>query len=65
MSVPADVAAFLERRLGFLDIAAVVAEVLAAMGPTEADDLAAVIARDTEARRLAANVCVKRFADAA
>ncbi len=59
------VAAFLERRLGFLDIAAVVAEVLAAMGPTEADDLAAVIARDTEARRLAANVCVKRFADAA
>ena len=59
------VAAFLERRLGFLDIAAVVAEVLAAMGQTEADDLATVIAHDTEARRLAANVCVKRFANAA
>lgn len=59
------VAAFLERRLGFLDIAAVVADVLAAMGPTNADDLAAVIARDAEARRLAAIICEKRFADAA
>ncbi len=59
------VAAFLERRLGFLNIAAVVADVLSAMGPTDADDLAAVIARDAEARKLANIMCVKRFANAA
>ena len=59
------VAAFLARRLGFLDIASVVAEVLAAMGAPEADDLANVVALDAEARRLAEAVCLSRLPNAA
>jgi 1-deoxy-D-xylulose-5-phosphate reductoisomerase len=59
------VAAFLARRLGFLDIALVVADVLAALGAPDADDLATVMALDAEARRLAEAVCRSRLANAA
>lgn len=59
------VAAFLARRLGFLDIAAVVADVLATMGAPDADDLASVMALDAEARRQAATACLSRLANAA
>jgi 1-deoxy-D-xylulose-5-phosphate reductoisomerase len=59
------VAAFLARRLGFLDIALVVADVLAALGAPDADDLATVMALDAEARRLAETVCRSRLANAA
>ena len=59
------VAAFLARRLGFLDIASVVADVLAAMGAPDADDLATVMALDAEARRQAATACLSRLANAA
>jgi 1-deoxy-D-xylulose-5-phosphate reductoisomerase len=45
---------FLERRIGFLDIARLVARVLDRMGAPPADSLAAVMAADAEARRLAA-----------
>jgi 1-deoxy-D-xylulose-5-phosphate reductoisomerase len=56
------VAAFLERRIGFLDIAAVVAEVLAALGTRPADDLAQVLALDAMAREAALPVCRRRAA---
>jgi 1-deoxy-D-xylulose-5-phosphate reductoisomerase len=56
------VAAFLERRIGFLDIAAVVAEVLAALGPRAADDLAQVLALDAMAREAALPICRRRAA---
>jgi 1-deoxy-D-xylulose-5-phosphate reductoisomerase len=56
------VAAFLERRIGFLDIAAVVAEVLAALGTRPADDLAQVLALDALAREAALPVCRRRAA---
>ena len=56
------VAAFLERRIGFLDIAAVVAEVLEAIGPHRADDLAQVLALDAMAREAALPVCRRRAA---
>ncbi len=59
------VAAFLARRLGFLDIVSVVADVLAAMGAPDADDLATVVALDAEARRLAEAVCLSRLPNAA
>ncbi|MBO1074280.1 1-deoxy-D-xylulose-5-phosphate reductoisomerase [Roseomonas marmotae] len=45
---------FLERRLGFLGIAAVVEESLAALGSPEVPDLAAVLALDAAARQDAA-----------
>ena len=48
------VAAFLERRIGFLDIAAVVEETLARVDGAPARDLDDLIAADEEARRLAA-----------
>ncbi len=47
------VAAFLRKRIGFLDIASVVQDVLASMGPRPADTLAQVAALDEEARRCA------------
>jgi 1-deoxy-D-xylulose-5-phosphate reductoisomerase len=47
------VASFLRRRIGFLDIAAVVESVLDRMGPRTADTIAAVVALDEEARRCA------------
>ncbi len=56
------VAAFLERRIGFLDIAAVVAEVLDALGPHRADDLAQVLALDAMAREATLPVCRRRAA---
>jgi 1-deoxy-D-xylulose-5-phosphate reductoisomerase len=47
------VEAFLQRRIGFLDIAGTVARVLDAMGAPAADSLADVIALDQAARRVA------------
>jgi 1-deoxy-D-xylulose-5-phosphate reductoisomerase len=47
------VAAFLERRLGFLDIARLVETVLDRLGAPPVPDLAAVLALDAEARRVA------------
>lgn len=44
---------FLERRLGFLDIASLVARVLDRMGSPPADSLDQVLAADAEARRVA------------
>jgi 1-deoxy-D-xylulose-5-phosphate reductoisomerase len=48
------VAAFLEGRIGFLDIAAVVEETLARIDGAAARDLEDLVAADSEARRLAA-----------
>jgi 1-deoxy-D-xylulose-5-phosphate reductoisomerase len=48
------VAAFLEGRIGFLDIAAVVEETLARIDGAAARDLEDLVAADAEARRLAA-----------
>jgi 1-deoxy-D-xylulose-5-phosphate reductoisomerase len=48
------VAAFLNRRIGFLDIARVVDSTLEKLGPQKADTLPLVVALDAEARRLAA-----------
>jgi 1-deoxy-D-xylulose-5-phosphate reductoisomerase len=56
------VAAFLDRRIGFLDIAAVVEATLDTLGPRPAATLEAVIALDAEARRIAADH-VRRRAD--
>ena len=53
------VAAFLQRRIGFLDIAAVVEAALAAMGHRPADDLEQVLAADAEARQVAAETCAR------
>jgi 1-deoxy-D-xylulose-5-phosphate reductoisomerase len=50
------VAAFLARRIGFLAIAELVERVLARLGAPAADDLAAVLALDGEARELAENL---------
>ena len=47
------VAAFLAGRIGFLEIAAIVADVLDRYDPPSPDDLAAVIAIDARARQLA------------
>ena len=47
------VAAFLERRIGFLEIAAIVADTLARYDPAAPGDVDAVLAVDAEARRLA------------
>ncbi len=47
------VAAFLERRIGFLDIAAVVEATLEQLGPCRADTLDAVMGLDEAARRIA------------
>ena len=47
------VAAFLDRRIGFLEIAAIVADTLARYDPASPADVDAVLAIDTEARALA------------
>jgi 1-deoxy-D-xylulose-5-phosphate reductoisomerase len=56
------VEAFLNRRIGFLDIAATVARVFDTLGAPPADSLEAVLGLDTAARRLAEQMTV---ADAA
>jgi len=47
------VAAFLERQIGFLDIARIVETVMAKLGAPPVDDLAAVLALDATARAAA------------
>ena len=59
------VAAFLQRRIGFLDIAAIVADILAAIGAPAADDLETVLELDVAARRLAETLCDSRARSAA
>ena len=54
------VEAFLEHRLRFTDIAAVVSDVLAAMPAVPVDSLDAVMAADADARRLAVQVAQRR-----
>jgi 1-deoxy-D-xylulose-5-phosphate reductoisomerase len=56
------VALFLSRRLGFLDIAAVVEETLAALGGEQVNDLASVLELDAAARARAADVAAGRAA---
>ena len=56
------VAAFLDRRIGFLDIAATVERVLERLGPRRAGSLDDVIALDTEARRAAEGFTTSRAA---
>ncbi len=51
------VEAFLTRRIGFLDIAAIVERVLARMGSPAADSLAEVLRLDAAAREAAAGLC--------
>ena len=54
------VAAFLDRRIGFLDIVAVIEDTLARAKTVATDDIAAVIMADGEARRRAEEVVLKR-----
>ena len=54
------VEAFLNRKIGFLDIVGVVEQVMLAMGQPEADSIETVIAIDAEARRRAAEFCRSR-----
>ena len=56
------VEAFLQRRIGFLDIAGTVAEVLDAMGIQPADTLDEVVALDAAARRTAERLATARAA---
>jgi 1-deoxy-D-xylulose-5-phosphate reductoisomerase len=56
------VAAFLQRRIGFLDIAAMVARVLDSMGEQPAATLGDVIALDRDARRVAEGFAAARAA---
>ncbi len=56
------VALFLDRRLGFLDIAAVVEDTLAALGNPVAAGLDAVLALDAAARRAAEDLAARRAA---
>jgi len=56
------VEAFLQRRIGFLDIAAAVERVMEAMGAPAADTLEEVLEIDGEARRRAAAACAARAA---
>lgn len=58
----AAVALFLDRRLGFLDIAAVVEETLALLGTPPAAGLEDVLALDAMARREAARLAARRAA---
>jgi 1-deoxy-D-xylulose-5-phosphate reductoisomerase len=53
---------FLGRRLGFLDIAAVVEDVLAALGSPAVPDLPAVLALDAAARQHAIDRAARRAA---
>ncbi len=59
------VEAFLQRRIGFLDIAAIAEQVVDAMGQCPADSLDAVIDLDHRARGLAAGFCESRAEAAA
>lgn len=54
------VAAFLERRIGFVEIAAVVEEALNCRAATEPDSLEAVQSVDLEARRLASDLILQQ-----
>lgn len=54
------VAAFLERRIGFLEIAAIVEDTLASYDPPAPATLEAVLAVDTEARRVAGGLVERR-----
>ena len=56
------VEAFLQRRIGFLDIAGTVADVLDAMGTRTADTLDEVVALDAAARRTAERLATARAA---
>jgi 1-deoxy-D-xylulose-5-phosphate reductoisomerase len=56
------VAAFLTRRIGFLDIAGVVEATLDRIGAARADTLEAVVALDAQARRAAEDFAVARAA---
>ena len=56
------VALFLERRLGFLDIAAVVEETLDQLGAPATSGLEAVIALDAETRVVAGRIAARRAA---
>ncbi len=56
------VALFLAKRLGFLDIAAVVEETLAVLGHQKVPDLAAVLAADAQAREFAGRIAAGRAA---
>jgi 1-deoxy-D-xylulose-5-phosphate reductoisomerase len=56
------VEAFLQRRIGFLDIAGTVADVLDAMGSRTADTLDEVVALDATARRTAERLATARAA---
>ena len=56
----AAVGLFLDRRLGFLDIAAVVEDTLQRLGAPPADDLATILALDDAARREAARIAAAR-----
>ncbi|NKE17257.1 1-deoxy-D-xylulose-5-phosphate reductoisomerase [Roseomonas oryzicola] len=53
---------FLDRRLGFLDIAAVVEEALSRLGAPEAADLDAILSLDGAARMEAARIAAERAA---
>jgi 1-deoxy-D-xylulose-5-phosphate reductoisomerase len=59
------VAAFLAGRIGFLDIAGIAGEVMAALGAPRAETLEAVLALDAEARRRAERLCNLRARPAA
>jgi 1-deoxy-D-xylulose-5-phosphate reductoisomerase len=56
----AAVALFLDRRIGFLDIAAVVEETLASLGAPEAEGLEAILELDREARAVATAHAARR-----
>jgi 1-deoxy-D-xylulose-5-phosphate reductoisomerase len=56
------VAAFLERKIGFLDIARIVEQVMSDLGAPPVDDLAAVLALDAQARRLAVSLTAEKAA---
>jgi len=51
---------FLDGRLGFLDIAAIVAETLAGLGPQRPDSLEGILALDAEARAEAGRMAARR-----
>ncbi|MDE2198856.1 MAG: 1-deoxy-D-xylulose-5-phosphate reductoisomerase [Rhodospirillales bacterium] len=59
------VAGFLAGQIGFLDIAALVEEALASIGPQPADSLDAVLELDGWARRVGGQICVAKGRSAA
>jgi 1-deoxy-D-xylulose-5-phosphate reductoisomerase len=56
------VAAFLERKIGFLDIAGIVEAVLEEFGAPPANDLASVLSLDSRARAVAQGFATARAA---